>query len=137
MDMLEAAGSRFDRLWIAGLHGGIWPPPPRPSPFLPLALQRSAGMPHSSPERELAYARRVTERLLDSAPEVVCSYPQYSGDEKLRVSPLIENLPEATDLPEAAETALQRIFATAPVLDRPLLGTPPLSADAAAWRRWE
>jgi inactivated superfamily I helicase len=81
MDMLEAAGSRFDRLWIAGLHGGIWPPPSRPSPFLPLALQRAAGMPHSSPERELAYARRITERLRGSAPEVVCSYPEYSGDE--------------------------------------------------------
>ena len=131
MDMLEAAGSRFDRLWIAGLHGGIWPQPPRPSPFLPPALQRAAGMPHSSPERELAYARRITQRLLDSAPEVVCSYPQYSGEEKLRVSPLIENLPEAAGLPEAAETALQRIFSTTPVLDRPPLGdAPPLSADA-------
>lgn len=131
MDMLEAAGSHFDSLWIAGLHGGVWPQPPRPSPFLPLALQRVAGMPHSSPERELAYARRVTERLLDSAPEVVCSHPQYSGEEKLRASPLIENLPEAAGLPEAAETALHRIFSTAPALDRPPLGdAPPLSADA-------
>ena len=42
------------RLWIAGLHGGVWPEAPRPNPFLPLSLQRSAGMPHSSPERELA-----------------------------------------------------------------------------------
>jgi ATP-dependent helicase/nuclease subunit B len=131
MDILEAAGSRFDSLWIAGLHGGIWPQPPRPSPFLPLALQRATGMPRSSPERELAYARRVTQRLLDSAPEVVCSSPQYSGEEKLRVSPLIEHLPEAEGLPEAAETALRRIFSTTPVLDTPPLGdAPPLSADA-------
>jgi ATP-dependent helicase/nuclease subunit B len=131
MDVLEAAGSRFNNLWIAGLHGGIWPPPPRPSPFLPLALQRAAGMPHSSPERELAYVRRVTRRLLDSAPEVVCSYPQYSGEEKLRVSPLIEHLPEATNLPAGAETALQRIFSIAPKLDTPPLGdAPPLSGDA-------
>ena len=88
-------------------------------------------MPHSSPERELAYARRVTRRLLDSAPEVVCSYPQYSGEEKLRVSPLIENLPEAMNLPRAAETALQRIFSTVPKLETPPLGdAPPLSGDA-------
>jgi len=98
---------------------------------LPLGLQRAAGMPHSSPERELGYARRVTRRLLDSAPGVVCSYPQYSGEEKLRVSPLIENLPEASNLPEAAETALERVFSTAPVLDTPPLGdAPPLAADA-------
>ena len=25
MDILEAAGSQFDALWIAGLHGGVWP----------------------------------------------------------------------------------------------------------------
>ena len=81
-------------MWIAGLHAGVWPEAPRPNPFLPLALQRAAGMPHSSPERELSYARRITARLLDSAPEVVCSYPLFSGEEKLWVSPLIEALPE-------------------------------------------
>ena len=131
MDMLEAAGSRFDRLWIAGLHGGVWPAPPRPNPFLPPALQRAAGMPHSSPERELAYARRVTARLLGSAPEVVCSYPQYSGDEQLRVSPLIENLPKAAGPPEAAETALQRVFSSTAVLDGvPSGDAPPISSEA-------
>ncbi len=48
-------------------------------------------MPHCSPERELSYASRVTERLLASATEVVCSYPLFSGEEKLRASPLIES----------------------------------------------
>jgi len=129
MDMLEAAGSQFDALWIAGLHGGVWPEAPRPNPFLPLSLQRSAGMPHSSPERELAYARRVTERLLASAGEVVCSHPLFSGEEKLRVSPLIEWLPEA--LPEAStpevcfESPLRRIFAAAVPLEVQPLGQAP------------
>ena len=132
MDMLEAAGSQFDALWIAGLHGAVWPEAPRPNPFLPLSLQRSAGMPHSSPERELAYARRVTERLLASATEVVCSYPLFSGEEKLRVSPLIEALPEA--LPEVSgpgvffESPLRRIFAVAVLLEvQPLGQAPPLA----------
>ena len=58
-----------------------------PTHSLPLSLQRAAGMPHSSPERELNYTRRMTQRLLDSAPEVVCSYPIFAGEEKLRVSP--------------------------------------------------
>jgi ATP-dependent helicase/nuclease subunit B len=129
MDVLEAAGSQFDAVWIAGLHGGVWPDAPRPNPFLPLSLQRAAGMPHSSPERELNYARRVTQRLLNSAPEVVCSYPLFSGEEKLRVSPLIEALPEIVESGEAFETPLRRVFATAVPLDeRPLGQAPPLAA---------
>ncbi len=118
MDMLEAAGSQFDALWIAGLHGGAWPGVVRPNPFLPLSLQRRAGMPHSSPERELQYARRVTERLLDSAPAVVWSYPLFSGEEKFRVSPLIEALPEVTEPAIAFETSLRRIFSAAVPLEQ-------------------
>jgi ATP-dependent helicase/nuclease subunit B len=89
-------------------------------------------MPHSSAERELAYARRVTGRLLASAGEVVCSYPMFSGEEKLRVSPLIETLPEA--LPEAGgaeayfESPLRRVFAAAVPLEAPLLGQAPALA---------
>jgi ATP-dependent helicase/nuclease subunit B len=132
MDMLEAGGSQFDALWIAGLHGGVWPEAPRPNPFLPLSLQRAAGMPHSSPERELAYARRVTEGLLASATEVVCSYPLFSGEEKLRVSPLLETLPEA--VPEVLGPAvflaspLRRIFAAAVPLEFQPLGQAPALA---------
>jgi len=110
MDVLEAAGSRFDALWIAGLHAGVWPAAPQPNSFLPLPLQRAAGMPHSSPERELAYSRRVTARLLASAPEVICSYARYSGEEPLRVSPLIDTLPEASGVFEMPEASLQAIF---------------------------
>ena len=117
MDMLEAAGSQFDALWIAGLHGGVWPDAPRPNPFLPLSLQRFAGMPHSSPERELAYAKRITERLLASATEVVCSYPLFSGEEKLRFSPLIEAVPEMAASDAVFDAPLHRIFAAAPPLE--------------------
>jgi probable DNA repair protein len=125
MDMLEAAGSQFDALWIAGLHGGAWPDAPRPNPFLPLSLQRAMGMPHSSPERELAYARRITDRLLASATEVVCSYPLFSGEEKLRVSPLVENLPEVPTFDVTFEPPLRRIFAAAVPLEVQPLGQAP------------
>ena len=118
MDMLEAAGSQFDALWIAGLHGGAWPGVVRPNPFLPLSLQRQAGMPHSSPERELDYARRVTARLLASAPEVMCSYPLFSGEEKLRASPLLETLPEVAEAGADFETSRHRIFTAAVPLER-------------------
>ncbi len=131
MDLPEAAGSHFDALWIAALHAGVWPELPRLNPFLPSALQRAAGMPHSSPERELNCARSVTARLLASAPEVVWSYPLFSGEEKLRISPLIETLPEA--LPEETnfvapfETPLRKIFlAWVPLNRQPMGQAPPV-----------
>ena len=54
MGMLEAAGARFDHLWVTGLEDRRWPAPPSPNPFLPLPLQRARGLPHFSAERELA-----------------------------------------------------------------------------------
>ncbi|MGZ4824248.1 MAG: PD-(D/E)XK nuclease family protein [Terriglobales bacterium] len=134
MDMLEAAGSQFDALWIAGLHAGAWPESPRANPFLPLALQRSAGMPHSSPERELNYTRSVTARLLASAPEIVCSYPLFSGEEKLRISPLIEALPEVENSIAPFETPLRKVFYAAVPLDQQPMGQAPLVLPGTSQR---
>ncbi len=92
LGMLEAAWLQFDCLWVMGLHDGIWPVPPRPNPFIPLPLQRKAGLPHSSEERELQVSRTITRRLLASASEVIASSPQRDGDEELRPSPLISDL---------------------------------------------
>lgn len=126
MDMLDAVGSRFDALWIAGMNAAAWPEAPRPNPFLPGSLQRAAGLPHSSPERELGYARRITTRLLASAPEVVCSFARYSGEEALRVSPLIEMLPEIRPA-SAIESIAHRIFGVAVSLEeQPYRPAPPL-----------
>jgi ATP-dependent helicase/nuclease subunit B len=117
MDMREAAGSRFDALWIAGMNANAWPEAARPNPFLPGSVQRAAGLPHSSPERELAYARRVTARLLRSAPEVLCSFARHTGEEVLRMSPLIEELPEIQEAAPALESIASRIFSTGAPLE--------------------
>lgn len=102
LGMLEAGGLQFDHLWIMGLHDGVWPMSPRPNPFIPLPLQRGAGLPHSSEARELQVSRIITSRMLTSAAEVVVSFPQRSGEEELRPSPLITDLaildPEALRL---------------------------------------
>ena len=127
MDMLEAAGSRFDSLWIAGLHDREWPPPARPNPFLPLALQRLAGAPQSSAERELKYARRLTERLMQSAPAVICSHPTHSGEEPLRISSLIAHLPEAGPVATITPTIAESQYAAAtPLGERPSESAPAL-----------
>ncbi|HTC35223.1 MAG TPA: PD-(D/E)XK nuclease family protein [Bryobacteraceae bacterium] len=89
MGMLEAAGLRFDHLWIMGLHDEALPAPANPNPFLPSALQRQRNLPHSSAARELDFARTMMDRLLRSAPDVVLSYPEREGDRALGPSPLV------------------------------------------------
>ena len=97
LGLLEASGLRFDRLWIMGMHDNAWPRAPAPDPFLPFGLQRRCHLPHSSPDRELEFARKLTVGLLSSAPAVVVSYPRREGDSDLRVSPLLTGLREAAE----------------------------------------
>lgn len=92
LGLYEANGQRFDHLWVMGLHDGAWPPAATPDPFIPLALQRERGMPHSEPERERAWAAQVTARLAAAAPEVLFSFPGRDGAEELVCTPLLEGL---------------------------------------------
>src|ERR1700681_761260 len=89
MGMLEAAGLRFDHLWIMGLHDEALPPSASPNPFLPTSLQRQYRLPHSSAERELEFATKLMERLLASSPDVMLSYPETEGDRGLGPTPLV------------------------------------------------
>jgi probable DNA repair protein len=89
MGMLEAAGLSFDHLWIMGLHDDALPAAANPNPFLPAALQRQQNLPHSSAARELDFAKKLMERLLRSAPDIVLSYPEREGDRSLAPSPLV------------------------------------------------
>lgn len=98
LGLLETAGLAFDHLWIMGMSDDAWPASPRPAAFLPSRLQRELGLPHASAAVELAFARRVTSRLLASAPDVVVSSPRSRADEELRPSPLVAKLPAATAL---------------------------------------
>ncbi|HED16150.1 MAG TPA: hypothetical protein ENI64_04945 [Gammaproteobacteria bacterium] len=94
LGLYEAIGLRFDHLWVMGLHDNVWPPSPRPDPFIPRALQLRHNMPHTSQERELRVARVITERLSRSAAEVVFSYPAQNAEESLRPAPLITDFPD-------------------------------------------
>ncbi|HSW13827.1 MAG TPA: PD-(D/E)XK nuclease family protein, partial [Solimonas sp.] len=89
MGALEAGGLDFDHLWVAGLDDEHWPPPARPHPFIPWALQRSHGLPHASAAQELAYAQRMTARWVLAAPEVLLSWPRQDQDRPLSPSPLL------------------------------------------------
>jgi len=101
LGVLETSGMTFDALWVTGLDDEHWPPPHRPNPFLPLAVQRAAGLPQSSPAEALAAARSVTARWCTAAAEVVLSHPLQEEDRELRPSALIADL-EAGDVEIAA-----------------------------------
>ena len=90
LGVLESGGESFDAAWIMGLDNEHWPQAPQPNPLIPVWLQRKYRVAHASPERELAYARQVTERLLGCAPRLVLSYPRREGDAERFASPLIQ-----------------------------------------------
>lgn len=117
MGLFEAAGLRFDRLWLMGMHENAWPAAPAFNPFVPLRLQRRRGLARSTPELELAFANALTARFLASAPSVVVSYPGRDVEADVEVSPLLAHLPEqsAADLglPDANGFAAQLLGSAA------------------------
>lgn len=99
LGILEAAGMEFDHLWVAGLTDEAWPMPARPNPFIPVALQRAAGVHRASAALSLELDCRLTQGWLAAAGEVVLSHPLREGDRELVASPLIRGVREAP--PEA------------------------------------
>ena len=89
---LEAAGMRFDKLWIAGLTNTSWPPPTKPLALVSRDLQREAGMPDAEPQDTLDYAARVLRRLLCSAADCVLSHAQTDGDTDQVLASLVAEL---------------------------------------------
>ncbi len=71
---LEAAGLRFDHLWLCGFQASSWPAPARPDPFIPLSLQRRLGLPHATADREWRFCETLMGRFRRSATRLRASY---------------------------------------------------------------
>ncbi len=96
LGILESAGLRFDCLWVSGLTDEAWPLAARPNPFIPIALQKKAGIPQASAEGSLALDRRITQEWAAAAKEVVFSCPEKEEDRDLTPSPLILDFPRTS-----------------------------------------
>jgi probable DNA repair protein len=94
LGILEATGLPFDYTWIMGFDDSAWPPPAKPNPFIPHSLQATLGMPHATAEREFEYSRRLVEQLKQSTKNIIFSHAKHNGDCELRISPLVQDLPE-------------------------------------------
>ncbi|MBI5903272.1 MAG: PD-(D/E)XK nuclease family protein [Deltaproteobacteria bacterium] len=92
LGLLESAGIRFDHVWIMGCHERSFPSQPSPNPFIPLHLQKTHGLPHSSHERELWFAKSVLKRLFDGSGAITASYPLKADGKEARLSPLLSGL---------------------------------------------
>jgi ATP-dependent helicase/nuclease subunit B len=110
LGLLESAGLAFDALWVSGLADEAWPLRARPNPFLPLALQRKAGIPEAAAESSLALDVRLTEGWAQAAPEAVFSWPRRIDDRDLSPSPLIASLPEKVLALPSAPSFKELIF---------------------------
>ncbi len=103
LGLLESVSLEFDALWVSGLTDDAWPLRAQPNPFLPIALQRRAGIPEASAESSLALDRRRTEGWARAAAEVVFSWPRREEDRDLAPSSLIgrfeERRPAVPDYP--------------------------------------
>ncbi len=93
LGVMEALGQSFDSVWVTGLVAADWPPAVRPQALIPLELQRRAGLPECSPQALLDASERRLAALLAGAAVVVLSSPEFSGDEPVAASALIDDVP--------------------------------------------
>lgn len=127
---LEAAGLRFDHLWLCGLQGSRWPAPPRPNPFIPLDLQRRLQMPHATAEREWSFCEGLMRQYRRSAAVLHGSYSQQlEGNPELPSYLLGDFTWEAIPEPPTVAPAWTRRWQDRSVESLPDSTAPPVSAD--------
>jgi probable DNA repair protein len=133
IDPETCAGMTFDALWVCGLEAARWPPPAAPDPFLPRSVQVRHGVPRASAELAARHSRRMLERLLASAGEVILSVPEMEDDAPLLPSPLVTSLPTLeTPVQWSGPRLAASQHARRPALESTVDGVlPALSADEA------
>jgi probable DNA repair protein len=101
MDVAESEGSVFDALWIGSCADDLWPDSPRVSPLIPVALLKDAGVALVGTPQADARIRRITSRLLHSAPKVSLSLARRTDDEReQRWSPYFSEFAAASEMLE-------------------------------------
>lgn len=93
LGLLEASGQDFDHVWLMGAHGDALPGHVSANPFIPIELQRRFGMPRSTPEIMLGFARNSLKRIFQSGKSFVVSSPLEVEGKEIGLSPLLVGLP--------------------------------------------
>lgn len=87
----ESIGMEFDHVWLLGFNDQQWPEPVKPSPFIPYATQKAAGIPRSHSEIQFNNGRKLFAQLLASTNfSVHASYCKNDGEQEFRASSFIQ-----------------------------------------------
>lgn len=92
MGPLETAGSTFDAAWFLRTGDLSWPMARSSHPLLPWSIQSDLAMPGTDAGRDEQYARRMTERIAESAKQVVFSYAMECAEGHQHPSTPLSNL---------------------------------------------
>ncbi len=95
---------RYDGIWVAGLDGAQWPPPPKPDVFIPLHLQVAAGVPWASAAGQTRAARASLAAWRAATGSLVCSWAELEGDAQRTPSPLLARVADAAPYSGPAHT---------------------------------
>ncbi len=131
-DSLDDPLVPYDGIWVAGLGAESWPAPPRADAFIPIAVQRAAGLPHASPQGQLVAALQAMAAWRRCAGQLVLSWPETDGDVVLQPSSLVAAPRNRRD-PFAAPPPLADALLAA--LRRGLVREPRAPERALAWSR--
>ena len=128
---LEDPIARYDGIWIAGLTAEAWPPPARPDPLIPMALQLAAGLPGASSDGQRQLALAALARWDRAARQCRISIARSEGDLPCTRSPLLSGLTSAA--PDGSADSEPFLLQAALARGAPLL-EPWSDAAGPRWR---
>lgn len=130
LGMLESSAKPLDGVWVLGMNDQHWPPPAKPNPLLPIALQRDFLMPNTNTDIQAVFAQKIHNRMINSAHSIVFSWAKKDADRELRASPLLHNMPFAnpiTPVLTLAETLSKQVSPSTELLKDHI--APPILMD--------
>lgn len=80
---------RYDGIWVSGLHSGAIPQRAHADPFIPVTLQRQAGIIAADAGALVGQAQQALQTLCRCSREFIVSAPAHADDVELAVSPLL------------------------------------------------
>lgn len=109
----EADGLHFTHTWVLGLSEQQWPPSRKPTPFIPISLQRKAGITECDVNALASQALEQLEKFRSHCiNEIVLSYPCQQDDLTLKPATMLRHFDEEfyKDVPSQALNDLHPVM---------------------------